>query len=74
MNLIKEKAESTVGPFRSFVTLFHRAKAERVDWLYSGHASMVNREEYLLGKKIDKMVDPLLMESEREKQVLNCDQ
>ena len=47
-----------------------KAKAERVDWLYSGHASMVNCEEHLLGKKITKMVDSLLMQTEREKQAL----
>ena len=28
-----------------------------------------NKEEYLLGKKIDKSVDPTLIEEEREKEV-----
>lgn len=40
-----------------------------MDWLYSGPAAAINREEYLLGKKIDKLVDPLLLEQEQEKQV-----
>ena len=46
-----------------------RKKDSRVEWLYSGPASTVNREEYLLGKKIDKLVDPTLAEAEREKEV-----
>ena len=37
--------------------------------MYSGPASTVNREEYLLGKKIDKLVDPTLVEEEREREV-----
>lgn len=48
-----------------------RARAERVEWLYSGPAGGVNREEYLLGKKIDRLVDPVLAEEEREKEVQN---
>lgn len=40
-----------------------------MEWLYSGPASTVNREEYLLGKKIDKFVDPTLSEEAREKEV-----
>lgn len=54
-----------VNPQHSSV---HRAKDERVDWLYSGPGT-VNREEYLLGKRIDKLVDPTLAEEEREEQV-----
>lgn len=46
-----------------------RKKETRVDWLYSGPASSVNREEYLLGKKIDRLVDPTLAEANREKEV-----
>ena len=39
-----------------------KGKAARLDWMYSGPgaaASSEDREEYLLGKKIDKEVDPL---------------
>ena len=43
-----------------------------MDWLYSGPASSVNREEYLLGKKIDKQIDPTLAEDAREKEVCYC--
>ncbi len=46
-----------------------RKKDSRVDWLYSGPAAAVNREEYLLGKKIDKGMDPTLQDAEREKEV-----
>lgn len=37
--------------------------------MYSGPASSVDREEYLLGKKIDRQVDPTLAEDTREKEV-----
>ena len=40
-----------------------------MDWLYSSPAGQVDREQYLLGKKIDKQVDPLLASEDREKQV-----
>ena len=50
--------------------LYHnRARDERVEWLYSGPSGGVNREEYLLGRKIDRLVDPVLAEEEREKEV-----
>lgn len=47
-----------------------KQKDDRVDWLYSGPGSSVNREEYLLGRKIDRLVDPTLAAEEREKQAL----
>lgn len=50
-----------------------RKKDPRVEWLYSGPASSVNREEYLLGKKIDRQIDPTLAEDAREKEVCYCD-
>lgn len=46
-----------------------REKEDRVDWLYSGPGTTINREDYLLGKKIDKLVDPTLIEQEREEMV-----
>lgn len=42
--------------------------SERVDWLYRGPIA-TNREEYLLGKRIDKSVDQTLIEEEQEKEV-----
>ena len=50
------------------VLSYCRARDERVDWLYRG-PSTTNREEYLLGKRIDKSIDPTLIEDEREKEV-----
>lgn len=50
------------------VLSYYRARDERVDWLYRG-PSTTNREEYLLGKRIDKSIDPTLIEDEREKEV-----
>lgn len=40
-----------------------------MDWLYAGPASHVDREEYLLGKRIDRQIDPLLASEEKEKEV-----
>ena len=55
--------------FISRSTRTYRARDERVEWLYSGPAGGVNREEYLLGRKIDRLVDPVLAEEEKEKEV-----
>lgn len=55
--------------FNFNVCFVARQKESRVDWMYSGPASTVDREEYLLGKKIDKYVDPTLTEEAREKEV-----
>ena len=43
-----------------------RKKSDRLEWMYSapGHSG-VNREEYLLGKAIDKAVDPLATNDEK---------
>ena len=46
-----------------------RKKDDRVDWMYAGVAGHVDREEYLLGKRIDRQIDPLLASEEREKEV-----
>ena len=40
-----------------------------MDWIYKSPASQVDREQYLLGKKIDRQVDPLLASDDRERQV-----
>ena len=40
-----------------------------MDWIYRSPASQVDREQYLLGKKIDRQVDPLLASEDRERQV-----
>lgn len=37
-----------------------------MDWL---RANEVDREQYLLGKKIDRQVDPLLASEDREREV-----
>ncbi|KAM4691910.1 pre-mRNA-splicing factor CWC25 homolog [Rhinophrynus dorsalis] len=33
-----------------------RKKDEKLDWMYQGPGGMVNREEYLLGKPVDKFI------------------
>lgn len=58
-----------VGALLSCCYTISRASGERVDWLYRGPMA-TNKEEYLLGKKIDKAVDPTLIEEEREKEVI----
>ena len=43
-----------------------RKKSDRLEWMYSapGHSG-VNHEDYLLGKAIDKAVDPLAANDEK---------
>lgn len=33
-----------------------RKKDEKLDWMYQGPGGMVNREEYLMGRPVDKYV------------------
>ena len=40
-----------------------RKKSEKLDWMYSAPGQL-NREEYLLGKAIDKAVDPLAQDKQ----------
>ena len=51
-----------------FMYILCRPREDRVDWLYKGPGT-INREEYLLGKPIDKAIDPTLIEEQREKEV-----
>ncbi|KAM9296724.1 pre-mRNA-splicing factor CWC25 homolog [Gastrophryne carolinensis] len=62
-----------------------KKKDEKLDWMYQGPAGMVNRDEYLLGRPVDKFIldklqDPesgpstetgLKREDEKKKEVLN---
>ena len=41
-----------------------------MNWIYEAPGENINREEYLLGKKVDKYVDPTLQAAEREKHLL----
>jgi hypothetical protein len=45
-----------------------RRDGREMEWLYKSPG--VDREQYLLGRKIDRQVDPLLASEEREKQAL----
>ena len=43
----------------------NRKKGERVDWMYAAAGSnQVDHELYLLGKPVDKAVDPMAQENE----------
>jgi len=42
----------------------------KMNWIYEAPGDNVNREEYLLGKKVDKYIDPTLQAAEREKHLL----
>ena len=55
--------------FYSFTILYicDRRDGREMEWLYKSPG--VDREQYLLGRKIDRQVDPLLASEEREKQV-----
>ena len=41
-----------------------------MNWIYEAPGENINREEYLLGRKVDKYVDPSLQAAEREKHLL----
>lgn len=43
---------------------------DKMNWIYEAPGDNINREDYLLGKKIDKYVDPTLQAAEREKHLL----
>jgi len=42
----------------------------KMNWIYEAPGDRINREEYLLGKKVDKYIDPTLQAAEREKHLL----
>lgn len=42
----------------------------KMNWIYETPGENINREEYLLGRKVDKYVDPTLQAAEREKHLL----
>ncbi|XP_050306828.1 pre-mRNA-splicing factor CWC25 homolog [Anthonomus grandis grandis] len=46
------------------------SKEEKLDWIYKGANSLVDREEYLLGRKVDKTLDQLNNEEKETKFVL----
>lgn len=46
------------------------AQEDKLDWIYKGANSLVNREDYLLGRKIDKTVEQLNEEEKVKKIVL----
>ena len=41
-----------------------------MNWIYEAPGDNINREDYLLGKRVDKYVDPTLQAAEREKHLL----
>jgi len=43
-----------------------KKKGERLDWMYSAAAGQVDHEMYLLGKPVDKAVDPMAQENEED--------
>ncbi|CAH3134026.1 unnamed protein product [Pocillopora meandrina] len=43
-----------------------KKKGERLDWMYAAAAGQVDRELYLLGKAVDKAVDPMAQDDEEE--------
>ncbi|ENN78712.1 pre-mRNA-splicing factor CWC25 homolog [Dendroctonus ponderosae] len=46
------------------------AQEDKLDWIYKGANSLVNREDYLLGRKIDKTLEQLNEEEKVKKVVL----
>ncbi|XP_076315777.1 uncharacterized protein LOC143228368 [Tachypleus tridentatus] len=50
-----------------------KKKQDRLDWMYQGPAGLVNREDYLLGRHIDKTFD-MLQQAEEEKEAENINE
>lgn len=46
------------------------AQEEKLDWIYKSANSLVNREDYLLGRKVDKTLEQLNEEEKPQKFVL----
>uniref|UniRef100_A0A8C5NMR8 CWC25 spliceosome associated protein homolog n=1 Tax=Junco hyemalis TaxID=40217 RepID=A0A8C5NMR8_JUNHY len=38
------------------VSFWHRKREEKLEWMYQGPGGMVNRDEYLLGRPVDKFI------------------
>lgn len=57
--LAEERAREEIQAFAEDQGVVKK-KDERLDWMYQGPAAMVNREEYLLGRKIDKTFETVL--------------
>ncbi|CAL1291283.1 unnamed protein product [Larinioides sclopetarius] len=61
--LAEERAREEIHQFAENQGVIKK-KEEKLDWMYQGPAAMVNREEYLLGRKIDKTFETMqLMEN-----------
>lgn len=45
------------------------AGEEKLDWIYKNANSLVNREDYLVGRKVDKALEQL-NEDEKEKKIV----
>ncbi|KAF8768346.1 Pre-mRNA-splicing factor CWC25 like protein [Argiope bruennichi] len=58
--LAEERAREEIQQFAEDQGVVKK-KDEKLDWMYQGPAAMVNREEYLMGRKIDKTFETLQM-------------
>lgn len=56
--LAEERAREEIHQFAENQGVIKK-KEEKLDWMYQGPAAMVNRDEYLLGRKIDKTFETL---------------
>ncbi|GFQ70253.1 pre-mRNA-splicing factor CWC25 homolog, partial [Trichonephila clavata] len=63
--LAEERAREEIQQFAEDQGVVKK-KDERLDWMYQGPAAMVNREEYLLGRKIDKTFETILQTEKGE--------
>lgn len=59
--LAEERAREEIQTFAEDQGVV-RKRDERLDWMYQGPSAMVNREDYLLGRKIDKTLEILEQE------------
>lgn len=58
----KQASESLV--FWFYLCDVHRKRDDRLDWMYQGAAGQVSRDEYLMGRAIDKQITDQYAEPE----------
>ncbi|GBN45317.1 Pre-mRNA-splicing factor CWC25 [Araneus ventricosus] len=58
--LAEERAREEIQQFAEDQGVIKK-KEEKLDWMYQGPSAMVNREEYLMGRKIDRTFETLQM-------------
>ncbi|XP_013792305.2 pre-mRNA-splicing factor CWC25 homolog, partial [Limulus polyphemus] len=67
--LEEERAKEEIQQFAEDTGVIKK-KQDRLDWMYQGPAALVNREDYLMGRHVDKTFE-ILQQAEEEKEAEN---